>query len=192
MLWTWDGFVPNNNSLGVHCYYHEPSWESKDWPHWATCYEQIIFNFEDCQELKQQPDHIHKEVSGLNAGYGVKKQFRTNMHNNITLMSDAKRTMMTLHYNQDPARVLGFSEHRGTDDREDNEHVLMSGTHLAFSDGSDITKQPCIFTEPIWENAQKVLNKIKWIADPGKKEMQLRFRTRKFKVTCFLPILLTP
>ena len=67
--------------------------------------------------------------------------------------------MMTLHYNQDPARVLGFSEHRGTDDREDNEHVLMSGTHLAFSHGSDITKQPCIFTEPIWENAQKVLNK---------------------------------
>lgn len=64
--------------------------ESKDWPHYNLI--QPIFKPEDCQELKL----ISTSVSGLNAGYGVKKQFQTNMHNNITLMSDAKRTMMVL------------------------------------------------------------------------------------------------
>lgn len=63
--------------------------------------------------------YIHKEVSGLNAGYGVKKQFRTNMHNNITPNVRCKEDNDdSFHYNQDPARVLGFSENRGTDDRK--------------------------------------------------------------------------
>lgn len=45
-----------------------------------------------------------KDDSILNAGYWVKKQLKTNMHNKITPTSDVKRTDDSFHYNQDPLR----------------------------------------------------------------------------------------